>query len=167
MGNIGRFGKRQCGGVQLEGSCIVIAREATFIAETLMKTNSLLRVVPLVLTLSATSVVSWPAHAQPAGGGATATNPENRKPGARNRAARGRVAPVTPKVLEEALGKPLTEEQKKAIAEATEAYNAAVAKAVGLTPDELKAKVKANRDKRGKGEGAPANNEKTTPPAQP
>lgn len=74
---------------------------------------------------------------------------------------------LTPRLLEQVLGKPLTDDQKKGVQEAQKTYLESVAKAVGLTPDELKAKVleyrKAHRgDKRAGGATQPP---ATTPPA--
>lgn len=66
------------------------------------------------------------------------------KRGKGKRAARAAQV-IAPQMLEKVLGKPLTEDQKKAIDEAAIAYNEAVAKALGITVDELKAKVQEHR----------------------
>ena len=51
------------------------------------------------------------------------------------------------KRMEQVLGAPLTDDQKKAVQEATKSYNESLAKAVGLTLDEWNAKQKAFREK--------------------
>jgi len=56
-----------------------------------------------------------------------------------------RVQLIAPQMLEKILGQPLTEDQKKGVKEAADAYNTAVAKALGMTVDELKAKAQEYR----------------------
>ncbi len=48
-------------------------------------------------------------------------------------------------MLEKVLGKPLTDDQKKGVKDAADAYNESVAKALGMTADELKAKLQEYR----------------------
>lgn len=68
------------------------------------------------------------------------------KPGRRGRAAKAKGAPlITPVMLEKILRAPLTPDQKAAVAEAAQAYQASIAKAVGLTTQELNAKAKEFR----------------------
>ncbi len=52
-----------------------------------------------------------------------------------------RVMLLQPQMLEKIIGKPLTDDQKKGVKDAADAYNEAVAKALGMTLDELKAKA--------------------------
>lgn len=67
---------------------------------------------------------------------------------------------MTPMMLGKVLGTPLTDEQATAVKDANKAYEEAIAKAVGLTVEDLKAKVTAYRKanaggKGGAGKGAP------------
>lgn len=52
-----------------------------------------------------------------------------------------RVMLFSPMMLEKYVGTPLTDDQKKAVKDAADAYNEAVAKALGTTVDDLKAKA--------------------------
>lgn len=64
--------------------------------------------------------------------------------------------PLSAATLAGALGKPLTADQTKAVEDAQKTYVESVAKAVGLTPDELKAKVREYRKAhKGRKGGAP------------
>jgi len=75
-----------------------------------------------------------------------------------NQGARG-VTILNPQLLEKVLGKPLTEEQRKGVQDAATAYQESVAKAVGLTADELRTKVRAYRaTQRGTGKAGGAAN---------
>ncbi|RYG58035.1 hypothetical protein EON80_27550 [bacterium] len=67
------------------------------------------------------------------------------QPGA-GKANKGRRAPlIAPAMVEKVNGKPLTEEQKTAVAEAAKTYHESVAKALGITVKELEAKAKEFR----------------------
>ena len=92
------------------------------------------------------------AFAQPLDGVGKADNVEKRaakKKGKGKRAARPQGGPVMQqiKLLETALGAPLTEKQKADVGAAHKTYQESVAKAVGLTTDELQVKLKAARQK--------------------
>jgi hypothetical protein len=64
----------------------------------------------------------------------------------RTRAAKAKKTQlITPMMLEKVIGKPLTAEQKTAIADAAKTYQESVAKAVGLTPEELALQTKEYR----------------------
>jgi hypothetical protein len=115
---------------------------------------------PAILALAIGTTLT--SIAQPAGRTET---PKVGRQGKRNRAGRAqgnvRAARATmvpsPQVLEKVLGKPLTDEQQKAVADAAQVYLENVAKVVGLTPDELKAQVQeyraAQREARRQGSG--------------
>jgi hypothetical protein len=81
------------------------------------------------------------------------------KVGRAGKGARGAHGPLLQqeKMLEKALGAPLTEQQKRDIEAAHKTYMESVAKAVGLTPEQLQEKMKEARraGRAEKGEKAP------------
>ncbi|MDQ3814215.1 MAG: hypothetical protein M3347_09730 [Armatimonadota bacterium] len=91
-----------------------------------------------------------------AGGGTTPKAGKRANRAGRNKRAAAQTV-LTPKMLENVLGRTLTEAEKTAIGDAVKAYHESVAKAVGLTTDELQAKIKeyraAQRAKGGKAGG--------------
>jgi hypothetical protein len=103
--------------------------------------------VVLSLALSATGI----SMAQPPTGGSE--TPKTSKQAKKNRAEKAqrntkaaRAVPLpSPQVLEKVLGKPLTDEQRKAVNDAAQSYLENIAKAVGLTPDQLKAQMQEYR----------------------
>ena len=84
----------------------------------------------------------------------------DKKAGKAGRAANKRpMQAMTPMMLGKVLGTPLTDEQATAVKDANKAYEESIAKAVGLTVEELKAKMVAFRKanpggKGGAGKGA-------------
>ena len=130
-------------------------------------------IAPVVLALAlGTAGLSM---AQPPADGAE--TPRAGKQGKRNRAEKGQrnakaawaAAVPSPQVLERVLGRPLTNEQRKAVDEAAQIYMENVARAVGLTPEELKAQLQkfraAQREARKQGRKS-AHDGGTTTPAQ-
>jgi hypothetical protein len=69
------------------------------------------------------------------------------KAGKGQRGQKGGPAQMQIKRIEQVLGTTLTDDQKKAVEEATKSYNESLAKAVGLTLDEWNAKQKEFRAK--------------------
>jgi len=116
---------------------------------------------PVLAALALGSTATWMAQAQPPAGGAAKGEKKAREGKGQKKQQGGKRTPMlNAKVLAVVLGKPLTAEQEQAIADAAKTYNDSVAKAVGLTPDELAAKVKEYRaaqraeGKAGKADGA-------------
>jgi hypothetical protein len=98
----------------------------------------------LAVALSAGSLIEAQAAPAKKEGKTLLAQAKGKRAGKGKRAAKGpQVIPA--QQLEKILGKPLTDEQKKGIADAANAYNESVAKALGLTIDELKAKVQEYR----------------------
>jgi hypothetical protein len=100
----------------------------------------------MALALGTVGMMNQAAMAQPATTGNNAAGAGQQRKA--NRAARAqragkgaRAALIAPQALERMLGKPLTEEQRKAVDAAAQTYMDSVAKAVGLTAEELKAKA--------------------------
>ena len=67
---------------------------------------------------------------------------------------------VTPDMLGKILGKDLTDDQKTQVKDANKAYGEAIAKAAGLTLDELKAKMVEYRKANPRAGGKPAGEKK-------
>ena len=114
---------------------------------------SLFATSALVLALSAgasLNVLSTPVLAAKTGKVAKNANKEAKKD-------ERVLASLTPEMLEKVLGKPLTAEQTTSVTDAQKAFLASVAKGVGLTSDDLVAKIKEYRAAhRGKGKNVAA-----------
>ncbi|HVF11433.1 MAG TPA: hypothetical protein VNA16_11550 [Abditibacteriaceae bacterium] len=99
--------------------------------------------------LAVTLCAGMVAFAQPAVDEAGKAGNVERRAARIKRAGKQKGGPVVRqiKLLETALGAPLTEQQKADIRTAHETYQASVAKSLGLTADELQAKLKEARQK--------------------
>jgi len=103
----------------------------------------------LALAMAAGSALSVSVQAADGAGAAKtekkAKGEKKNREGKGNKGARGPMMQQV-KMLEKALGAPLTDQQKQDIEIAHKAYMEGVAKAVGLTPEQLQEKVKASRE---------------------
>ena len=78
------------------------------------------------------------------------------------------IGSLTPDMLEKVLGKPLTPEQEAGVDDAQKTFVASVAKTVGLSQEELVAKIKEYRtEHRGKGKTAAVAPAAAAPAAKP
>ncbi len=110
----------------------------------------------LALSLAVTGSQLIAAPGDGKGKGQDSSRHKGGKKGAQNAPAMMQI-----KRIEQVLGTPLTDDQKKAVQEATKAYNESLAKAVGLTLEEWNAKQKAFREKQ-----AAANKDKPKEPVK-
>ena len=110
----------------------------------------------LAAVVSAGSLVSTQAAPTQKEGKVLLAAKGDKKAGKGNK-GNARVQLMAPQMLEKILGKPLTDDQKKGVKDAADTYNESVAKALGMTIDELKAKAaeyRKNNPGAGKGAGA-------------
>ena len=112
-----------------------------------MKRNTLVLGTALALMLGTATTNMSPAHA--AKGDKKAAKAGNKAGGKRDRP----MQTLNGEMLGKVLGKPLTAEQKTALDEANKSYGESVAKAVGMTVPELKAKIAEYRKANPGGKG--------------
>jgi hypothetical protein len=109
-----------------------------------MKQRKWMAVSALAAVVGAGSLMAAQAAPEKATGKVLLAAKGDKKAGAGKRGGRGpQVIPA--QMLEKILGKPLTDDQKKGVKEAADTYNESVAKALGMTVDELKAKAQEYR----------------------